>query len=205
MDSEAIVLQSANETQADRDRSNLYMVHPELENIFNNLDNRPRITVEEDPQPPGLSLSLLPFQKEGLHWLRLQEQSDFRGGILADEMGMGKTIQTLSLIMMDPKAKPNLVVAPTVAIMQWKSEIEKYTGTALSVYVFHGSSKTTDHKELAKHNVILTTYNLLESVFRKQESGFKRKAGLYKEKSALHKISYHRVILDEAHNIKVCD
>jgi SNF2 family DNA or RNA helicase len=188
--------------QAERDRRNLYSVHPSLETAWDNLDTRPRIDVKEDEQPAGLSLSLLPFQKEGLYWLRHQEQSDFGGGILADEMGMGKTIQTLSLIMSDPNAKPNLVVAPTVAIMQWKAEIEKYTGSALSVYIFHGAGKTAHHKELAKYNVVLTTYNLLESVFRKQESGFKRKAGLVKEASVLHKIDYHRVILDEAHNIK---
>lgn len=181
----------------------LYCAHPGLEHAFTGLDKRPLIVPVKDPQPDGLSLDLLPFQKEGLHWLRLQEQGDFRGGILADEMGMGKTIQTLSLIMHDPQAKPNLVVAPTVALMQWRSEIEKYTGSALSVYVFHGAAKTADHKNLASHHVILTTYNLLESVFRKQESGFKRKAGLFKEKSALHRIKYHRVILDEAHNIKV--
>lgn len=115
---------------------------------------------------------------------------------------MGKTIQTLSLIMIDPNSKPNLVVVPTVAIMQWRSEVEKYTGQQLKVYVYHGATRISDHKELQKYNIILTTYNILESVFRKQVSGHKRKDGLYKEASALHKINYHRVILDEAHNIK---
>ena len=55
--------------------------------------------------------------------MRAQEQIIYRGGILADEMGMGKPIQTLALLMTDPNAKPNLVVAFTVAIMQWKSEL----------------------------------------------------------------------------------
>jgi DNA repair protein RAD16 len=89
--------------------------------------------------------------------------------------------------------------------MQWKSEIEKYTGKALSVSIFHGASKgTSSAAELAETDVILTTYNQLESVYRKQQHGFKRKNGLYKEKSLLHKVKFHRVILDEAHNIKVC-
>lgn len=39
-------------------------------------------------------------------------------------------------------------------------------------------------------------------MFRKQQHGFKRKGGLVKENSILHKIQFHRVILDEAHNIK---
>ncbi|KAI5815944.1 SNF2 family N-terminal domain-containing protein [Pyronema omphalodes] len=190
-------------SRAERATVRLYHQHPELSTVFEDLDHRPMIPVQEDPQPEGLSLSLLPFQKEGLHWLREQEKSEFRGGILADEMGMGKTIQTLSLIMSDPKAKPNLVVAPTVAVMQWKSEIEKYDANkVLKVCVYHGANRTSSIKDLSDHNVIITTYNILESVFRKQEQGFKRQAGLFKEKSALHAVSYHRVILDEAHNIK---
>lgn len=145
---------------------------------------------------------MLPFQLEGLHWMRCQEKTPFRGGILADEMGMGKTIQTLSLIMSQIGSKPNLVLAPTVALMQWKSEIEKYTGGALKVLVYHGSNRETSVKELAKYDVILTTYSVIESVWRKQTLGFKRKAGIFKEDSALHGVRYHRVVLDEAHNIK---
>lgn len=48
-----------------------------------------------------------------------QEKSPWKGGILADEMGMGKTIQTIALLLTDRK-KPNLIFAPTVAVMQWK-------------------------------------------------------------------------------------
>jgi len=54
---------------------------------------RRKIKVKEDPQPAGLALDLLPFQKEGLHWMRVQEKGIYKGGILADEMGMGKTVR----------------------------------------------------------------------------------------------------------------
>lgn len=66
-------------------------------------------------QPAGLKLSLLPFQREGLSWMIRQvvsclfislsssaeqeTESDFHGGILADEMGMGKTIQSMSSLL----------------------------------------------------------------------------------------------------------
>lgn len=40
-----------------------------------------------------------------------QEKSQWKGGLLGDEMGMGKTIQAVSLIMSDHPAKdPTLVV-----------------------------------------------------------------------------------------------
>jgi DNA repair protein RAD16 len=40
-------------------------------------------------------------------------------------------------------------------------------------------------------------------MFRKQDKGWARKDGLVKEESLFHAIRFHRVILDEAHNIKV--
>lgn len=43
--------------------------------------------------PPVLLVQLLPYQKEFLAWAIQQEQGAAKGGILADEMGMGKTIQ----------------------------------------------------------------------------------------------------------------
>lgn len=50
--------------------------------------------VEEAMEPgPELLMPLLPYQKEFLAWAVKQEQSAVRGGVLADEMGMGKTIQ----------------------------------------------------------------------------------------------------------------
>lgn len=128
---------------------------------------------------------------------------------------MGKTIQTIALLVHDRK-KPNLVVAyasfsphrkpltaisPTVAIVQWRNEIEANTN-GFKVLLWHGASREQDVKELKKFDVVLTTYAVLESAFRKQVSGFKRKGSIVKEKSAMHTVEWHRIILDEAHNIK---
>ncbi|KAK6464529.1 SNF2 family N-terminal domain-containing protein [Scheffersomyces coipomensis] len=181
----------------------LYEFHPELKDVFPNLETCEKIKVERAEQPPGMNIKLLPFQLEGLNWLRKQEDGPFQGGILADEMGMGKTIQTIALFMGDLKKRPNLVVGPTVALMQWKNEIEKHTAEgSLKVLLFHGANRPTDVKELKKYDVILTSYSVLESSYRKQHHGFKRKNGVVKEKSAIHSVKFYRVILDEAHNIK---
>lgn len=52
------------------------------------------LQVHEQMEPPAeMLMSLLPFQKEFLAWAVSQERGEIRGGILADEMGMGKTIQ----------------------------------------------------------------------------------------------------------------
>eukprot|EP00898_Chlorokybus_atmophyticus_P001429 jgi/Chlat1/2287/Chrsp17S02793 len=55
---------------------------------------------QEKLEPPSeLLLPLLPFQKEWLAWSIKQETGPLKGGILADQMGMGKTIQAISLVV----------------------------------------------------------------------------------------------------------
>ena len=68
---------------------------------------------------------------------------------------MGKTIQMISLLLAEP-GKPNLIVAPTVAIVQWRNEIQEHA-PSLKVLIFHGSNRTESMSELMKQDVVLTT------------------------------------------------
>ncbi|KAF9961975.1 DNA repair protein rad16 [Mortierella alpina] len=174
--------------------------HPELGHVWDDLDKVTVLKPELAEQPEGLKLKLLPFQREGLGWMRKQENTLFKGGILADEMGMGKTIQMISLLLTEP-GKPNLIIAPTVAIVQWRNEITDHA-PSLKVLIYHGPNRTESMKELMSHDVVLTTYSIIESGYRKQKYGFKRKGMTVKEDSLLHRIKWYRIILDEAHNIK---
>ncbi|KAL0949077.1 hypothetical protein HGRIS_009172 [Hohenbuehelia grisea] len=188
-------------THAEKSTIALHKHHPELRDVWGDLEEAiPVVQPEQAEQPANLKVTLLPFQRESLSWMRKQEKGIWNGGMLADEMGMGKTIQIIALLVTD-MAKPNLVVAPTVAIMQWRNEIASHTD-GMKVLVWHGASRESDIKEMQKYDVVLTTYAVLESCFRKQESGFKRKGLIIKEPSPVHRISWNRVVLDEAHNIK---
>ncbi|KLJ06781.1 adenosinetriphosphatase [Blastomyces silverae] len=189
-----------------RERRKLVEQHPIIQTMWEELKSAPLITPTPAAQPSGISRNLKSFQLEGLNWMMQQEKSQWKGGLLGDEMGMGKTIQAVSLLMSDyPVGKPSLVIVPPVALMQWQSEIEQYTDGKLKVLIHHGSNskvKNLSAKELMAYDVIMISYAGLESMHRKEVKGWKRNDGLVKEDSVIHSIHYHRLILDEAHSIK---
>jgi DNA repair protein RAD16 len=180
--------------------------HPKLRTMWDDLQKIPVLPVERAEQPKTITRRLKPFQLEGLSWMIRQEQTHYRGGLLGDEMGMGKTIQAVSLIMSDYPAKaPTLVCVPPVALMQWSNEIREYTENKLNVLVYHGTNakcKKMTVKDLKKFDVIMVSYNSLESLHRKEIKGWSRGEDIIKEASPLHAIHFHRLILDEAHSIK---
>ncbi|CAH0481185.1 unnamed protein product [Peronospora belbahrii] len=134
-----------------------------------------------------LTATLLPYQREALAWMVGQEESDYKGGILADEMGMGKTIQAIALILENPREEDlsskgkavrdrkaaiarggTLVVCPLVAVMQWKSEIERFVEPGhLSVYIHHGPKRLDLAAKIASYDIVLTTYSIIENEIRK--------------------------------------
>lgn len=193
--------------RAERERAKLEKAHPEIKTMWDVLKAKEPIIPVQAEQPAGISRKLKSFQLEGLNWMIRQEQSDFKGGLLGDEMGMGKTIQAVSLIMSDyPAKQPTLVVVPPVALMQWQAEINSYTNGKLKVLVYHISAnpkcKLMTIKDLKKYNVIMVSYSGLESMYRKENKGWNRADGIVKEDSILHALNFHRIILDEAHSIK---
>ncbi|KAG5500143.1 hypothetical protein JIQ42_04478 [Leishmania sp. Namibia] len=123
--------------------------------------------MEQMAPPSTLLRHLLPYQKEGLGWMVRQEtESPIKGGILADEMGMGKTIQAIGMMLAHRVNGPTLVVCPVSSMLQWEAEIKEHVVPgSLSVVVVYRTAKVTK-EELENADVVLTTYPMLEQAWR---------------------------------------
>ena len=91
-------------------------------------------------------------------------------------------------------------MAPVVALMQWKNEIETHA-EGFKVCLWHGQARVKA-AELQKYDVVLSSYGTIEAAFRRQQLGFKKGNKYIKEPSPMHSFEWFRVVLDEAHNIK---
>lgn len=128
---------------------------------------------------------LYQHQKEGLSWLLSMENLNRgpRGGFLCDEMGLGKSIQTISVILGNVK-RNTLIIVPKSIVTQWKNEFNKFA-PSLNVFIYDGSDRTKYSDDLCNSDVVIAPYSLLTEEMR-----------------MLHKIKWGRVVLDEGHEIR---
>ena len=100
--------------------------------------------------PAGLRLELRDYQKEGLAWLQFLREQNL-SGILADDMGIGKTAQTLAHLLLEKEAgrldRPALIVLPTSLIFNWKHEAARFAPD-LSVLSLHGPERKSRFAEI---------------------------------------------------------
>lgn len=122
-----------------------------------------------------------------------------------DGMGLGKTIQALALILAQPprdnSRKTTLIVAPLALLRQWTREISSKVKAnhTLTTFVAHGPPSRYVHiNELLKYDIVLCTYGKLAKEYKMAPEQKNTHSLLILHKHA----RFHRVILDEAHNIK---
>lgn len=116
------------------------------------------------PDLKGLTSALRPYQKTGTEWLLFLFENGF-GGLLCDDMGMGKTHEVMAFMvsLLERKAikEPFLVVCPTTVLSHWCQKISVYA-PGLKAVVFHGGQR--DLQDALKGNsVILTSYGILRN------------------------------------------
>lgn len=120
--------------------------------------------------------TLYKFQKSGV-----QQLHNFGGcALLADDVGLGKTIQAYAYACDLPNARPIIVVCPASLKTQWKEEAAKWK---LSAVVLSGR-KPIVYPSYRRKDVVIINYHILE-----------------KWLSFLKSLNPQIIIIDEGHEI----
>jgi SNF2 family DNA or RNA helicase len=112
--------------------------------------------------PEELIGTLRPYQQQGLNWLNFLDDFNF-GGCLADDMGLGKSIQVIAFILSQRRKvtqNTNLIVVPTSLIFNWEQEILKFA-PSIRVLTIYGDDRIRSATGFDAHEVILTSYGTL--------------------------------------------
>ena len=140
--------------------------------------------------PASLRATLRPYQLEGVAWLQ-HLRGHGLSGFLADDMGLGKTAQTIAHIAIEHEAgrldRPALVIVPTSLVPNWTAELAKFA-PHLRVTVLHGLDRHGRRREIARSDVVITTYTILVRDIEEMKGE-----------------AWHLVALDEAQAIKSPD
>ena len=137
-------------------------------------------TKERNPNelPEKIRKSLYIFQSEGIKF-GINHHCRF---LLADEMGVGKTLQAISLAYIYRDSWPVLVVCPGSMKYNWRGEIQTWLGLKNNRICIINSSRQKISDEAYFY---IISYDLMRNVIKK-----------------IRHMTFNFVILDEAHSIK---
>ncbi len=195
-----------------------------LAEMLEKLNDKSRLEVMPDLQQ--FQGTLRTYQKRGVSWLYYLESLGLNG-CLADDMGMGKSAQVIARLVQErePVAAyhgsngsdgsdgktsktsktrkasktsqtaettepipPTLLIAPTSVVGNWQKEIEKFA-PHLRAIVHHGSSRIQDAEAfqaaVADCDVLITSFTLAR-----------------KDEKLLSGVTWQRLVVDEAQNMK---
>ena len=138
--------------------------------------------------PPSMRKILRTYQKEGFRWLKTIAHYGF-GGILADDMGIGKTLQMIAVLedaRLQGEGGCSLVVTPASLVLNWQAEIRRFA-PQLKCGCVHGTLKERQDTLTAvdDFDVLITSYDYV-----------KRDEALYQP------LAFQYLVLDEAQAIK---
>ncbi|KAH6619377.1 SNF2 family N-terminal domain-containing protein [Chaetomium sp. MPI-SDFR-AT-0129] len=141
-----------------------------------------------------------------------EEPPPFYGGIIADPMGLGKTLTMISLVATDlnrnlagdfaldmseetkPRVSATLIVIPPPLIGTWEEQLSQHVVPGgMKFWRHHAKTRLNDVKELDGINVVFTTYQTVSA---------DRKPANRSAPSILFSVRWRRIILDEAHFIR---
>lgn len=161
-----------------------------------NLTEEERAEQEQSELVPLLNGGKLkPYQIKGIKWLISLWQNGLNG-ILADQMGLGKTVQTIGFLAhlkgmgLDG---PYLVIAPLSTLSNWVNEISRFA-PSINAIIYHGDKKERNelrNKHMPrsigpKFPIVVTSYEVALNDARK----------------ILRHYNWKYMVVDEGHRLK---
>ncbi|KAI0971986.1 SNF2 family N-terminal domain-containing protein [Xylaria arbuscula] len=141
-----------------------------------------------------------------------EEPAEFRGGIIADTMGLGKTLTMIALVATDldnpaerhdgvgihhqdvPRVETTLIIIPPPLLDTWEEQLAEHVfHNRFNWCRHHGKNRIGSFDELYSQNIILTTYHTVSAEWKAYNNN---------QTSLLFSVEWKRVILDEAHFIR---
>jgi len=156
---------------------------------------------------PGLlGGDLYKFQKQGICFLN---RSNGRA-LIGSEMGLGKTVQAIGYLNMNPDACPAVVVCPASLKGNWEREIHKWTGDKFTVHIISGLPKTAPYFN-GDADIYIINYDILANRTKIDKTDKPEFYGGKKKRVEIPKtgwidflpaINPKTLILDEIHKVK---
>ena len=134
------------------------------------------------PCPPGVAITLRPHQDTAVRAIAAARAAELPGFLLADDVGLGKTITAWRAILDMPAARTVLVVCPLAVVAHWRHTIEAMGDGG--------------------KDVILLNYDRLGKLFEVTAAARKKirtKKGLARAGTAAE---FDVIVLDESHRCK---
>ena len=126
-----------------------------------------------------------------------RDPREVKGGILADAMGLGKSLTILALLATDWPCKskglgPTLLVVLPSLLRYWEEELKKHVkNDSCSILKYHGPKRSNNIATILTYDIVLTTYDVVTL----ERRGFMRSFDL--NPKPLYSCIWHRIVLDE--------
>ena len=185
----------------------------DFDDLFDDLFDA---SVPQQPPQPQQPPELYPFQVKGVQFLLDRDKG--RGGLLADQQGLGKTVQVsafLSKSFTQSGNQSTLILVPSSVIHQWQQELFRFGIVPL---LYYGSTRNFSrlvqqhrqaqqsqqaHQQAQHPLVVLTTHSTMAQSLsqahpQSQPQSVKRTDGVHN----LFNWMWKRVIVDEGHEFR---
>ena len=183
--------------------------------------------IDADGRPYFASELFMNVTRDFSDWYDAEKH--LRGGILAEEMGLGKTVEMIALVCLNRRQPSNqepllglegkplkpsgatLIITPPAILEQWKQEFESHA-PALRVFHYTGIQRHPEISDdalvelLADYDIVLTTYNVLSREVHYTgdvpNRSLRHQKRFEPRRTPLTQIDWWRVCLDEAQMVE---